>query len=175
MALHAHPSGAAGIATTPEPLLDVPIWMRNAAVPLVNNMDGNVPNPENITGVWVEKSSAPLRLYLLVALTVAAVPDGAAVETAVTSPLPFTVITGMADELPKVPGPLLTVARVVVVEPDEEVMSPLNPGIRPLERIPLPIDEAVRPVTVADEKLLIPVHAFVAESVNASIWDKVHL
>jgi hypothetical protein len=62
---------------------------------------------------------------------------GATVEIPVTSPLPFTVTTGIAPVPPKVPILLLTVANVVVVL--TELISPVRFGI-------LVVDDAV-PVT----------------------------
>ena len=51
-----------------------------------------------------------------------------AVVTPVINPLPFTVMTGTAVELPKVPVLLFTVANVLTVLPAGLVTSPVKAG-----------------------------------------------
>jgi hypothetical protein len=65
-----------------------------------------------------------------------------AVETAVISPLLFTVIIGTVEDPPKVPGFAFTVASVVVVVPAVVETSPDNAGMRAEENTPELISDA---------------------------------
>jgi hypothetical protein len=70
---------------------------------------------------------------------------GATVEIPVTSPLPFTVTTGIAPVPPKVPTLLLTVANVVVVL--TELISPVKFGILVVE-VAVPVTAPTNVVAV---------------------------
>jgi hypothetical protein len=58
------------------------------------------------------------------------------VDTESTRPFPSRVSTGIAVELPNVPGLELTVAKFVVVDPAELVTSPPKAGMRPPGMMP---------------------------------------
>jgi hypothetical protein len=77
-------------------------------------------------------------------------PATADVDTAVTRPLAFTVITGMELDDPKAPVLELTVANVKADAPAEVVASPVNAGNLPVGNVPLEILLALVVSVVAD-------------------------
>ena len=66
-ALHAHPLYAAGNVSCPELAVPpVPTTTTNAAVPLLELMFGDVPNPDEIVGAVAEINNFPLILVSVV-------------------------------------------------------------------------------------------------------------
>jgi hypothetical protein len=83
---------------------------------------------------------------------------GATVEIPVTSPLPFTVTTGIASVPPKVPTLEFTVANVVTVF--EELISPVRLGILVVDvAVPVSAPTNVVAVTIPETLILVALAA----------------
>jgi len=104
--------------------LPVPVEVVVPVPPLATAIVVPVQVPEVIVPTEVKEELTTV-LFKVVPERVPAGAITAAVEIAVTRPLPLTVTTGIAVELPKVPTLLLTVASVVTFDDPVLVTSPV--------------------------------------------------